>query len=265
MTEQKGIEQIDILHHNREAWIRESEKGNIWTMPVDSETIEKVRKGNWSVVLTPTKPVPADWFPKLNGIKLLCLASGGGQQGPVFAAAGADVTVFDNCPAQLDKDRLVADRDGLEIRTIQGDMRDLSVFEDESFDLIFHPVSNCFVDDINSVWRECFRILKKGGVLLAGFVNPIAYIFDFVQWDENQKLEVKYSIPYSDTDQLPADQLEKRIKAKEPLEFGHSLDEQIGGQIAAGFVIGGFYEDNSGGDLLDPHINTFIATKAIKL
>jgi SAM-dependent methyltransferase len=265
MTEQKRNEQIDILDHNREAWIKESEKGNIWTLPVDPHTIEEARKGNWSVVLTPTKPVPSDWFPKLEGIRLLCLASGGGQQGPVFAAAGADVTVFDNCPAQLDKDRLVAERDGLEIRTIQGDMRDLSVFEDESFDLIFHPVSNCFIDDVNRVWKECFRVLKKGGALLAGFVNPLVYIFDLEQWEKNQKLEVRYSIPYSDTEQLPADQLESRIKASETLEFGHSLEDQIGGQTAAGFVIAGFYEDTAGGDLLDTHINTMIATKAVKL
>ncbi len=265
MLNQKNTEQVDIVQHNKEAWIIESEKGNKWTMPVDERTIEEARKGNWSIVLTPTKPVPSDWFPKLNGIKLLCLASGGGQQGPVFAAAGAEVTVFDNCPSQLEKDRLVAERDGLEIRTVQGDMRDLSVFEDESFDLIFHPVSNCFIDDVNSVWRECYRVLKKGGVLLAGFGNPLIYIFDMEQWDKNQKLEVKYSIPYSDTDQLPADQLESRIKNKETLEFGHSLEDQIGGQIKAGFVIAGFYEDTTGGDLLDPHISTMIATRAIKL
>lgn len=265
MTGHKCNEKIDIISHNRDAWGNESEKGNIWTLPVDPQTIEEARKGNWSVVLTPTKPVPSDWFPKLEGIRVLCLASGGGQQGPVFAAAEAEVTVFDNSPAQLEKDSMVAERDGLDIRTIQGDMRDLSVFEDESFDLIFHPVSNCFVDDVNRVWRECFRVLKKGGVLLSGFVNPLVYIFDLEQWDKNQKLEVRYSIPYSDTEQLPADLLESRIKARQTLEFGHSLEDQIGGQIAAGFAITGFYEDTAGGDLLDSHINTMIATKAIKL
>jgi SAM-dependent methyltransferase len=263
--QQKNTDQVDILKHNREAWIKESERGNIWTMPVDPHTIEEARKGNWSVVLTPTKPVPSEWFPDLKGIKLLCLASGGGQQGPVFAAAGAEVTVFDNCPAQLEKDRMVAERDGLEIRTVQGDMRDLSVFDDESFDLIFHPVSNCFIDDVNSVWRECSRVLKKGGILLAGFVNPLVYIFDMEQWDKNQKLEVRYKIPYSDTDQLPQDLLESRIKDRETLEFGHSLEDQIGGQIKAGFAVTGFYEDNAGGDLLDPYIDTMIATKAVKL
>ena len=129
MTEQKCNEQIDILNHNREAWIKESEKGNIWTLPVDQHTIEEARKGNWSIVLTPTKPVPSDWFPKLEGIKLLCLASGGGQQGPVLAAAGAEVTYL--TPPYPDKDRLVADRTDLSPGRYR-DMRDLSVFEDEA-------------------------------------------------------------------------------------------------------------------------------------
>lgn len=255
---------MDFLTHNREAWNKQVEKGNIWTRPVDSRTIEEARKGKWSVLLTPTKPVPSKWFPKLDGKRILCLASGGGQQGPIFAAVGADVTVFDNSPAQLERDRMVAERDGLSINLEQGDMRDLSRFEDESFDLIFHPVSNCFVDDVNKVWKECYRVLKKGGILLAGFCNPIIYIFDMYEWEVNNKLVIRHRIPYSDIEQLPKEQLKARIASKETLEFGHSLQDQIGGQIDAGFIITGFYEDSSGGDLLDQYINTFIATRAVK-
>lgn len=256
---------MDILNHNREAWNQQVKVGNIWTKPVESHLIEETRKGRWSLLLTPTKTVPLDWFPELKGKKVLCLASGGGQQGPILAAVGAKITVFDNSPAQLAQDNMVAERDGLSITIEQGDMRDLSRFKDENFDLIFHPVSNCFIDDINKVWKECYRILKKGGSLLAGFCNPIIFIFDFHEWDVNNKLIVKYSIPYSDIEHLPKEQLKVRIESKEPLEFGHSLADQISGQIKAGFMISGFYEDSSKGDLLGQYINTFIATRAIKL
>src|SRR5580658_7124734 len=98
---------------------------------------------------------------------MLCLASGGGQQGPILAAAGANVTVFDNSPAQLAQDRLVAEREGLVIETVQGDMANLCVFKDARFDLIIHPVSNVFVPDVKPVWREAYRILKPGGALLS--------------------------------------------------------------------------------------------------
>ena len=140
------------------------------------------RAGDWSVVLIGYEPVPRDWFPAdLAGTAVLCLASGGGQQGPVLAAAGADVTVFDNSPRQLGRDQEVAARDGLDpktIRTVLGDMRDLSAFADGCFDLVFNPVSNLFCPDLAPVWRECFRVLRPAGILLAGFMNPDLFIFD---------------------------------------------------------------------------------------
>jgi SAM-dependent methyltransferase len=255
---------MDIVSHNREAWTKEVASGNKWTIPVDAETIRIARRGEWKLLLTPTIFVPSDWYGEIEGKEVLCLASGGGQQGPVLSAAGALVTVFDNCPAQLEKDEAVAKREGLEIRLVQGDMKDLSAFADESFDLIFHPVSNCFVDDVESVWRECGRVLRRGGRLLAGFCNPVTYIFDLKAWDTEKKLIVKYAIPYSDVGQLPPEELAARIRDKGALEYGHSLDSQIGGQIKAGFAIKGFYEDISNGYLLDPYIKTFIATFAVK-
>ncbi len=256
---------IDIAAYNREAWIKEVKEGNIWTVPVGADVVASARRGEWTLVLTPTKPVPRDWFGCVEGKTILCLASGGGQQGPVLAAAGAKVTVLDNCPAQLEKDREVAVRESLDLRLELGDMRDLSRFQDGSFDLIFHPVSNIFVDDVKKVWRECFRVLKAGGLLLAGMVNPVLYIYDLEAWDERGLRELRYRIPYSDLEQLPREALEKRLSANEALEWGHSLAELIGGQAEAGFSIEGFYEDSSGrDDILDPYIDCFFATKAVK-
>jgi len=160
---------------------------------------------------------------------------------------------------------MVAKRDNLNIRTQQGDMRDLSAFHDNEFDLIYHPMSNCFVDDISRIWEECYRVLKRGGALLSGFWNPINYIFDMDEWYNNKNLIIRYSVPYSDLLQLPEDKLAEIVKNEEPLEFGHSLEEQIGGQIKAGFVINGFYEDRFADDLLTQYMDTVIVTKAVKL
>jgi SAM-dependent methyltransferase len=215
-------------------------------------------------VLTPTKPVPRNWFPPLKGLDVLCLASGGGQQGPVLSAAGATVTVFDNSPLQLQQDRFVAQRDGLAIRTVEGDMRDLCMFKDESFGLIIHPVSNTFVPDVRPVWKEAFRVLRKGGFLLSSFANPALYLFDFDLAEKTGILQVKYPIPYSDT-QYP-EEVKKRKKNNEPLEHSHTLEDQIGGQIDAGFVITGFYDDVQPfqeGEVNIP-MSTYIATRAVK-
>jgi len=259
---------MDIRKYNQIAWDQEVIKGNKWTIPVSSEVVQQARNGNWSIVLTPTIPVPNEWFPPLNGLDVLCLASGGGQQGPILAAAGARVTVLDNSPKQLEGDRFVAGRDSLFIRTVEGDMRDLSQFKDVSFGLIVHPVSNTFVPDVNLVWREAFRILHKGGVLLSGFMNPVNYLFDWELAENTGELHVKYKIPYADVNELDEAEKQKRLANSEPMEFSHTLDDQIGGQIDAGFVITGFYEDRQGPedkDPLAPYMATCIATRAVKL
>ena len=169
---------MDIREYNRGAWDREVERGSEWTRPVGPEVIEAARAGRWAVKLTETKFAPREWFPPdLRGLELLSLAGSGGQQAPVLAAAGARVTVLDNSPRQLAQDALVSERDRLDIKTVEGDMRDLSAFADESFGLVFHPVSNLFVPDVLPVWREAFRVLRRGGALLAGFMNPAFYIF----------------------------------------------------------------------------------------
>ena len=117
-------QKMDIRNHNRDAWDRLVEKKDRWTRPVASAEIERARKGSFSIGLTPSKRVPSDWFPPLSGLKVLCLASGGGQQGPILSAAGAEVTVYDNSPKQLEQDRHVAEREGLGLRTVEGDMAD---------------------------------------------------------------------------------------------------------------------------------------------
>src|SRR5919106_5718721 len=143
---------MDIRAHNREAWNREVEGGqNRWSQPVDAATIAKAKQGEFSILLTENIPVPHKWFPPLKGADVLCLASGGGQQGPVLAATGANVTVFDNSPRQLEQDQLGAERESLSLRIVEGDAADLSIFTDESFDLVFTPVSTVFMQDVRSV------------------------------------------------------------------------------------------------------------------
>lgn len=257
----------DILRSNRQAWNSLVDQGNRWTVPVSPEVVAAARRGEWRIVLTPLRPVPSQWFPDLEGAKVLCLASGGGQQGPILAAAGAEVVVFDNSPRQLDQDRMVAARDGLAIETIEGDMADLAVFEDQTFDLIVHPISNCFVPDPSPVWREAYRVLRTGGALLSGFTNPVRYLFNEDIEYSSDLLYVVNTIPYSDQEQLPEDQKRRYISEGEPFEFGHTWEAQIGGQLDAGFVIAGFYEDTylPEEDVLSRHIPSFAATRALKL
>jgi SAM-dependent methyltransferase len=256
---------IDPVQYNRDAWDRRVEQGDEWTLPVSSEVIARARAGDWSIVLIGHEPVPRDWFPaSLAGLDLLALASGGGQQAPVLAAAGARVTVFDNSPKQLERDRSVADRDGLTVATVLGDMRDLSVFGDGSFDLVFHPVSNLFCPEIEPVWRECYRVLRPGGLLLAGFLNPDLYVFDQDAEDQRGELIVRHALPYSDLTHLTAEERERVRGPGAPLEYSHSLTAQVGGQTAAGFHLTGFMEAPHHASVTARFMPGYFATRAVK-
>lgn len=256
---------MNVTSLNKIAWDKEVDKGRDCTIPVSSEQIAEARRGNPQVCLTTQKIVPQEWLGNLSGKDVLALAAGGGQQGPLLSAAGASVTVFDLSPKQLEQDRLVMERENLNMRLVEGSMTDMSIFGNESFDMIINPVSNCYIPDVNYVWGECYRILRKGGSLLVGFDNPVGQILD---WElQNQGIcQMKYRLPYSDLEQLEKEKYEELVSNGSSIQYGHLLGDQIGGQLRAGFYLTGLYEDYWGnnGRAIDKHMPVFIATQAVK-
>ncbi|WP_425129670.1 class I SAM-dependent methyltransferase [Burkholderia seminalis] len=232
-----------------------------WTTPVSQHEIEQARAGKVTIYLT-DKPINATWLPPLKDLNVLCLASGGGQQGPILAAAGAKVTVLDNSPEQLEHDIKVAFQHRLQIRTQLGDMRDLSEFHDSAFDLVVHPVSNLLVPDIRPVWREVGRVIRSGGVLISGFKNPIYYLFGRHP-QHSCDLRARYPIPYSDVTSITYEERIQLYGELAPLEFGHTLTDQIGGQLDAGFAITHFAEDSRDSEPISRYTCEYISTRAI--
>ena len=244
----------DINARVIDRWV---EEGWEWGVPISHEEFEQAKTGRWNMVLTPTKPVPHSWFGDLKGKKVLGLASGGGQQMPIFAALGADCTVLDYSPRQLDSERLVAQREGYDIRIIRADMAKPLPFDDEEFDLIFHPVSNCYVAEVKPIFRECFRILKHGGIFLAGLGNEVNYLVD------EDEQSIIYSMPFNPL--IHEDQRKMLEETDSGMQFSHTLEEQIGGQLEAGLVLTHLFSDTNGeGRLHEMGIETYIATRAIK-
>ena len=244
----------DINAKTIDRWI---EEGWEWGKPISHEVFEKAKNGNWELFLTPTKPVPHEWFGDLKGKRILGLASGGGQQMPIFAALGAECTVLDYSEKQIESERMVAEREGYDIRIIRGDMTKRLPFEDGEFDIVFNPVSNCYVEEVLPIWKECYRVLKAGGYLIAGTDHYVNYLVDE---DEERIINSLPFNPLKNPDQMK--QLEEQDAG---VQFSHSLEEQIGGQLRAGFTLMDLYEDTNGeGRLHELGIPTFIAMRSRK-
>ena len=245
----------DINAKTIDRWI---EEGWEWGKPISHEVYVAATQGNWDVKLTPTKMVPHEWFGDLRGKKVFGLASGGGQQMPIFTALGAECTVMDYSSKQIETERMVAEREGYNINAIRGDMTKPLPFEDESFDLIFHPVSNCYVREVKPIWRECYRVLKQGGYLIAGVDHYINYVVD------PDEKEIVNSLPF---DPLANEEQRKQLEREDAgMQFSHSLEEQITGQLEAGFTLLDLYEDTNGeGRLHELNIPTFLAMRSVKM
>ena len=244
----------DINAATIDRWIDE---GWEWGRPIDHDTYVRATQGDWAVKLTPTKAVPRAWFGDLKGKRVLGLASGGGQQMPIFAAAGASCAVLDYSDRQIASERMVAEREGYKIDIVQADMTKPLPFEDATFDLIFHPVSNCYIRQVLPVWRECFRVLKPGGVLLSGLDIGMNFIVD------SEERQIVNRLPFDPL--ANPDQMRQLRDDDAGVQFSHTLEEQIGGQLAAGFTLTDLYEDTNGaGRLHELNIPTFLATRAVR-
>ncbi len=241
-----------------------AEGGWEWGIPISHDVFEAARNGKWDVLLTPNRPVPHEWFSpflqseQLNGVKLLGLACGGGQQMPIFAALGADCTVLDYSDKMLDAERMVSKREGYPINIIKADMSQPLPFKGNSFDIIFHPVSNVYVENVQHIWDECQRILKPGGVLLAGCDNGINFLIE----NDIEPLKIEYALPFN-----PLRNLEHRklVDMGDAYQFSHTYEEQVGGQLKAGFRLTDLFDDtNNTGVLSKYNVPTFVATRSIK-
>lgn len=244
----------DINAQTIDRWV---EEGWEWGKPISHEEYIAACGGSWKMLLTPTKPVPYEWFGDIKGKKVLGLASGGGQQMPIFAALGADCTVLDYSPRQLESEAMVAAREGYSIRIIRADMTKRLPFEDGEFDLIFHPVANCYAEKMEPIFAECYRILKPGGILLAGLDNGINFLVN------DDETAIVNTMPFNP---LVNEAQRRQLEADNSgMQFSHTIEELLGGQLKAGFRLTDLYGDTNGqGRLHEMNIETFVATRAVK-
>lgn len=255
---------MDYIRVNSAAWEKWGNEGYEWTIPITHKKFMEAQAGKWDVTLATDRKVPHEWFPKMKGIHILGLACGGAQQIPIFSAMGANCTVLDICQSQLDKEVMVANREGYRVNTICKDMSNGLLFDDNSFDMIFHPASNTYVPKIDFIWTECYRVLRPGGILMCGLDYGINFLF----YDtEDYPPRITHKLPFSPYDDLSTSELAKMIQRDDCIQFSHSIEEQVGGQLKAGFVLTALIEDRNkpGHGVVRDFISQYLLTRAVKL
>lgn len=222
----------EVSRINRERWNALVAARVMYTQPMLDMTEQSARE------LLDTTGTLGD----VAGKNALVLAGGGGQQSIAFALLGAHVTVFDLSDAQLEQDRLAAAHLGLTIEIVHGDMRDLSAFAENSFDIVYQPYSINFVPDIRPVIQGVARVLRPGGLYRVAWANPFTQTVD----EDNYTGEgwiIKHT--YEDGrylgDLFPTWTIEDGeggwVEIPSPREYVHTLSRMVNTLAGNGFVI----------------------------
>ena len=226
------------IHKNEEIWDALARKGVLCSQPRLSLSPEEAQE-----YLNRHGYYDAD----LSGKHVLCLACGGGQQSIAFALLGATVTVVDFSAEQLEKDKLVAETYQKEIRIVKSDMRDLSMFKDEEFDVVYQPYSINYIPSLDEIFDEVARVLKPQGLYDLMFHNP--YVHGSwkdgcwgSEWKEEELWKGKgypiwqpykdgYPIRTSDPNWNFVNPDQEEVKIHSPQEYRHTLSSLINGLL----------------------------------
>lgn len=221
----------DVLTRNQQAWNRMAESGHVLARPVREKDLEN-----------PLRTVDAaGWLTEgIAGWDVLCLAAGGGRHGPLYAAAGANVTVVDLSPAMLELDQQVSERLRLSVRTLQTSMDNLSSLGDATFDLVVHPVSTCYLPDLKSVFREVARVTRPGGLYISQHKQPSNLQCSL----ETGTGSYWVQHAYYDPGPVPKPRNPSKLREPDTHEFAHSWDAILGGICRSGFTIEDVVEPN---------------------
>jgi SAM-dependent methyltransferase len=224
----------DIAKYNRRFWSKLSSENHEYARPwldLDKGMVQRFADSKLAHLPEPyTYIYPNEVFRDIAGKDVLCLAASGGQQSAIFGLLGANVTVFDLTPEQLENDRKAAEHYGYKINTIEGDMRDLSAFAESSFDLVYQAISLVFVPDVKAVYREVYRILRHKGLYKVEHGDPATGIVEETSWDgEGYRILCPYK--------------KGRIDDPDAMEFRHTLEDIYNGLIEVGFSIKSIHED----------------------
>jgi SAM-dependent methyltransferase len=213
-----------VLGQNRQAWNMMAQSQHVLAKPASDDELAE-----------PIKTVDGlGWLGgNIKGWHVLCLAAGGGRHGPLYAAAGAKVTVVDLSPGMLDLDRRIAAHKQLSIETIETSMDQLSMLADGQFDLVIHPVSTCYLPSLERLFPEVARVTRAGALYVSQHKQPTNLQASLETYTGQYVIQHAYYDPCP----VPTASQPSRLREPETREYVHSWNSILGGICRSGFVI----------------------------
>ena len=214
---------MDYRSSNQQAWNHLADTGSLFARVATEEECRN-----------PLKTLDGrGWLPpSVAGLNVLCLASGGGWQAILYAAAGATVTVVDLSESMLKLDNQEAKRRGFRLQTVHTSMDDLSMLADESFDIVHQPVSTCYVPSLQPVYAEVSRVIRDHGLYISQHKQPVSLQISH----RNERQQFVIGVEYYHEGPLPMQQ-DTSYREKGATEYLHRLEDVVGGLCVNGFVI----------------------------
>ena len=224
------IEQDSNTDRNKDWWEKMVKEGCGFTRPWLKLEKKEIQQYIHNPQVTPHEQLgtmfPANILSNVDGKDVLCLASGGGQQSAVFSLLGARVTVVDISEGQLDGDRKAAKHYGYEITTMRVNMRDLSLIENGSFDLVYQAPSMSYIPAVREVYAEVARVLRSGGLYRVAHTNPAVEFIETDSWDgEGYRISLPYTVSQVEYGEAGS------------VQFRHYLGDIFNGLLREGFSI----------------------------
>lgn len=261
MSNSEEYDSSAVAAANARAWDVEVAEDHWATVPLTDDEFRDAARNGFPVSLTGSRPVPDSWFGDLVGRRVLCIACGGGQQTALLAARGAIVTSLENSPQQLQRDIDTCAKFGLALTAVAGSMDDMHMLSAAAFDMVVLGMGAQFVPDVRPVFAHVRRVLAGDGVFIGAFVNPLCYVFDWAAQAAG-RLEVRHEVPYSDLVSLPEEERLTLFGRDAPVEFGHSLEQIIGGLSAEGLCVNGYLEECDARTQMGKYFPSFLALRA---
>jgi ubiquinone/menaquinone biosynthesis C-methylase UbiE len=233
---------MNLYEQNRSAWDRMAKNGHALATPAKE-----------SELADPLKTVDEiGWLgDSIAGLRVLCLGAAGGRHSALYCAAGAEVTVLDISPGMLDLDRQVCRERRLDVRLIEANMTAMPMLREAEFDIVVHPVSTCYIDDLQAVFREIARVTRSGGLYVSQHKQPVNLQASLEPTQGRYVIEQ----PYVGNLAATAPAAPNRLRESGAREIIHSLHALLGGMCRAGFAIEDLTEPSHG--KLDQPVGSF--------